>query len=37
MAVDSRALSGRIMNLPARDQIEVPSFNEALVVEHYSR
>jgi len=37
MTVDSRALSGRIMNLPARDQIEVPSFNEALVVEHYSR
>ena len=37
MTVDSRALSGRILNLPARDQIEVPSFNEALVVEHYSR
>jgi len=37
MTVDSRALSGRILTLPARDQIEVPSFNEALVVEHYSR
>ena len=37
MTVDSRALSGRVLNLPARDQIEVPSFNEALVVEHYSR
>jgi ribosomal protein S4 len=37
MTVDSNTLSGRIMNLPARDQIEVPSFNEALVVEHYSR
>jgi len=37
MTIDPRALSGRIMNLPARDQIEVPSFNEALVVEHYSR
>ena len=37
MTMDPRALSGRILNLPARDQIEVPSFNEALVVEHYSR
>jgi small subunit ribosomal protein S4 len=37
MTVDSRALSGKILNLPARDQIEVPTFNEALVVEHYSR
>jgi small subunit ribosomal protein S4 len=37
MTIDARALSGRILNLPARDQIEVPSFNEALVVEHYSR
>ncbi len=37
MTVDSNALSGRILNLPARDQIEVPTFNEALVVEHYSR
>ncbi len=37
MAVDSNTLSGRVLNLPARDQIEVPSFNEALVVEHYSR
>ena len=37
MTVDSNGLSGRILNLPARDQIEVPTFNEALVVEHYSR
>ena len=37
MTVDSNALSGRVLNLPARDQIEVPAFNEALVVEHYSR
>jgi small subunit ribosomal protein S4 len=37
MTVDANALSGRILNLPARDQIEVPTFNEALVVEHYSR
>jgi small subunit ribosomal protein S4 len=37
MTIDPRALSGKILSLPARDQIEVPSFNEALVVEHYSR
>lgn len=37
MTVDSNALSGRVLSLPARDQIEVPAFNEALVVEHYSR
>jgi small subunit ribosomal protein S4 len=37
MTIDPRTLSGRILSLPARDQIEVPSFNEALVVEHYSR
>jgi small subunit ribosomal protein S4 len=37
MTIDPRALSGKILNLPTRDQIEVPSFNEALVVEHYSR
>ncbi|MEA2525510.1 MAG: small subunit ribosomal protein [Thermomicrobiales bacterium] len=30
-------LGGRVMNLPTRDQIEVPVFNEALIVEHYSR
>src|ERR671917_290317 len=37
MTIDSRALSGKILNLPARDQIEVPSFNEPLFVKHYSR
>jgi len=37
MSIDSSALSGRILSLPTRDQIEVPTFNEALVVEHYSR
>jgi small subunit ribosomal protein S4 len=37
MTVDPRTLSGKVLNLPGRDQIEVPSFNEALVVEHYSR
>jgi small subunit ribosomal protein S4 len=37
MTIDSSTLTGRIVNLPARDQIEVPTFNEALIVEHYSR
>jgi small subunit ribosomal protein S4 len=37
MSVDIPALGGQILNLPARDQIEVPQFNEALIVEHYSR
>lgn len=37
MTVDASALSGKVLNLPARDQIEVPTFNEALIVEHYSR
>ena len=37
MTVDAATLSGKVLNLPARDQIEVPTFNEALVVEHYSR
>ncbi|MDQ3780917.1 MAG: 30S ribosomal protein S4 [Chloroflexota bacterium] len=37
LSVDSTALSGRVLNLPAREQIEVPAFNEALIVEHYSR
>lgn len=37
ISMDSSALTGRILSLPTRDQIEVPAFNEALVVEHYSR
>lgn len=37
MSVDATKLSGKILNLPARDQIEIPQFNEALIVEHYSR
>jgi small subunit ribosomal protein S4 len=37
MSMDSSVLSGKILSLPTRDQIEVPTFNEALVVEHYSR
>ena len=37
LAIDANALTGRVLNLPTRDQIEVPVFNEALIVEHYSR
>lgn len=37
ISVDNSQLSGKILNLPARDQIEVPLFNDALIVEHYSR
>ncbi len=37
MSVDSTQLSGKILNLPTREQIEVPLFNDALIVEHYSR
>lgn len=37
MAVTSTDLSGRIITLPTRDQMEIPLFNEALIVEYYSR
>ena len=37
MTVTSSDLSGRIINLPTRDQMEIPQFNEALIVEYYSR
>jgi len=37
ISIDTGALSGKILNLPTRDQIEIPAFNEALIVEHYSR
>jgi small subunit ribosomal protein S4 len=37
LAVDAATLSGKVLNLPQREQIEVPVFNEALIVEHYSR
>ncbi|HEV2128607.1 MAG TPA: 30S ribosomal protein S4 [Thermomicrobiales bacterium] len=37
LSVDNSQLSGKVLNLPARDQIEVPLFNDALIVEHYSR
>jgi small subunit ribosomal protein S4 len=37
IAMDVADLGGRIISAPTRDQIEVPPFNESLVVEHYSR
>lgn len=37
MAVDSTNLSGKVVNLPDREQIEIPPFNESLIVEYYSR
>jgi small subunit ribosomal protein S4 len=30
-------LSGKVLSLPTRDQMELPPFNEALIVEYYSR
>jgi len=37
LRLDPNALSGRVLSMPARDQINVPLFNDALIVEHYSR
>lgn len=37
LSVDSNQLSGKVLALPVRDQIEIPPFNDALIVEHYSR
>jgi len=37
ISVNISDLGAKIMNLPTRDQIEVPLFNESLIVEHYSR
>jgi small subunit ribosomal protein S4 len=37
ISLNVNELGGRILQLPSRDQIEVPVFNEALIVEHYSR
>jgi small subunit ribosomal protein S4 len=37
LSLDAAALSGKVLAPPTRDQIEVPQFNEALIVEHYSR
>ena len=36
-SVDANQLAGMVLALPGRDQIEVPPFNDALIVEHYSR
>lgn len=36
LSLDVAAMSGRVMNLPGRDEIEAP-INEQLVVEFYSR
>ena len=35
--MDRVNLSGRVSQLPTRDQIQVPQFNDALIVEYYSR
>jgi small subunit ribosomal protein S4 len=37
LSLDAANLSGKVLAPPTRDQIEVPQFNEALIVEHYSR
>ena len=37
LSVSPTELSGRVINLPGRDQMEIPQFNEALIVEYYSR
>lgn len=37
LSVNATDLSGRVITLPARDQMEIPQFNEALIVEYYSR
>lgn len=37
LSVSPTELSGRVLALPGRDQMEIPQFNEALIVEYYSR
>ena len=37
LSLDAANMSGKVLSVPTRDQIEVPLFNEALIVEHYSR
>lgn len=37
LSVSPTELSGRVIALPTRDQMEIPQFNEALIVEYYSR
>ena len=36
MSLDALSMSGRILNLPSREEIELP-LNEQLIVEYYSR
>jgi small subunit ribosomal protein S4 len=36
LSVDTAALSGRVLNMPAREDIDI-SLNEQLIVEYYSR
>ena len=35
-SVNATDLSGRATTMTARDQMEIPQFNEALIVEYYS-
>jgi small subunit ribosomal protein S4 len=37
MSRDLPELSGRVLNAPTREQIEIPPVNEQLIVEYYSR
>lgn len=37
LSMNVNELGGKVLNLPGRDQIEVPAFNESLIVEYYSR
>lgn len=37
VSVNVNDLSGKVLSLPTRDQMELPAFNEALIVEYYSR
>jgi ribosomal protein S4 len=36
MSLDALSMSGRILNLPLREEIDLP-LNEQLIVEYYSR
>ena len=37
LSVNVNDLSGKVLSLPARDQMVLPPFNDALIVEYYSR
>jgi len=36
MSLDALSMSGRILNLPSREEIALP-LNEQMIVEYYSR